>query len=66
MKHIFPSFLLVLLLGLTACGDMQQSLEHAGNNRTELEKILHHYKNDEQKHEGPFSLFPTLAVGTLR
>lgn len=21
MKHIFPSFLLVLLLGLTACGD---------------------------------------------
>ncbi|WP_455673575.1 hypothetical protein [Phocaeicola sp.] len=58
-KELFLSimvyiYICILCLLITACNPnnpLEQTLEQAGHNRIELEKVLEHYKNDRSKYK---------------
>lgn len=53
MKLYYVSFLVLLLLTCSCSGNrrLQFALEFAGDNRTELEKVLEHYKDNTLKYK---------------
>ena len=58
---IYNMFFLLLFSNCQWNDRLYGALEHAGNNRAELEKVLHHYKNDEQKHEAAVFLISNIG-----
>ena len=61
IKQIGIFLLCVMLLSCNSNDYLQHSLDYAGNNRAELEKVLRHYKNDEQKHEAAVFLISNIG-----
>ena len=61
IKQIGIFLLCVMLLSCNSNDYLQHSLDYAGNNRAELEKVLHHYKDDEQKHEAAVFLISNIG-----
>ena len=54
MKKLYTIVLIGLGLFMAACTynhRLEQTLQKAGSNRAELEKVLVHYKNDKKKNE---------------
>lgn len=61
MILLFLIIIIVVFFSCTSSDFLQQSLDYAGNNRAELEKVLHHYKDDNQKHEAAVFLISNIG-----
>lgn len=61
IKQIGIFLLCVMLLSCNSNDYLQHSLDYAGNNRAELEKVLYHYKDDNQKHEAAVFLISNIG-----
>ena len=55
---------IILILFLASCSSkntlLEQSLQQAGNNRSELEKVLEYYKNDTLKYNAAIFLIENM------
>ncbi len=49
MKHVVGILLILLFAGCGGTTQLEKALTLAGDNRTELERVIEHYKNDDEK-----------------
>ena len=64
MKKLYTIVLIGFGLFMAACTynhRLEQTLQKAGSNRAELEKVLVHYKNDKKKNEATRFLLENMA-----
>lgn len=67
-----PCILIILFIfAISACTThddnermLEYALEFAGDNRSELERVLTHYGNDPEKHEAPSFSYATCPITT--
>lgn len=61
MNNIYQLLLILLLAGCTSNANLDQTLVLAGENRSELEKVLHHYPKGSLKHDAAKFLIGNMA-----
>lgn len=59
--------MIAVLMLLVSCGDskLEHALRLAGDNREELQKVLDHYADDEQKLRAAFFLIENMPENAL-
>ena len=51
MKKLILLLSVLSMLSCTRNENMERTFQRAGENRSELEKVLRHYEGDERKHD---------------
>ena len=60
LRYLSVAFLCWFMVSCTYNHQLERTLKKAGANRTELESVLLHYKNDEKKYKAALFLLENM------